>query len=51
LTYDIEVDGGIDVTTAPQCAAAGATVFVTGNTVFKSGASIAEAIGGLRKVL
>ena len=30
----IEVDGGIDATTAPRCAAAGASIFVAGSAVF-----------------
>jgi ribulose-phosphate 3-epimerase len=30
----IEVDGGIDVTTAPRIAAAGATLFVAGSSIF-----------------
>jgi len=30
----LEVDGGIDETTAPRCARAGATVFVAGTAVF-----------------
>jgi ribulose-phosphate 3-epimerase len=30
----LEVDGGIDTSTAPRCAAAGATVFVAGSSVF-----------------
>ena len=30
----IEVDGGIDATTAPRCAAAGASAFVAGSAVF-----------------
>jgi ribulose-phosphate 3-epimerase len=30
----IEVDGGVDATTAPRCAAAGASVFVAGSAVF-----------------
>ena len=30
----IEVDGGIDATTAGPCAAAGATAFVAGSAVF-----------------
>ena len=30
----IEVDGGIDATTAPRCAAAGASLFVAGSAVF-----------------
>lgn len=32
----LEVDGGIDVDTAPPCAEAGATLFVAGSSVFKS---------------
>jgi ribulose-phosphate 3-epimerase len=34
LAVDIEVDGGIDVETAPRAAAAGANVFVAGSAVF-----------------
>ena len=34
LAVAIEVDGGIDVDTAPEVAAAGATVFVAGSAVF-----------------
>jgi ribulose-phosphate 3-epimerase len=30
----VEVDGGVDVTTAPRCAAAGASLFVAGSAVF-----------------
>jgi ribulose-phosphate 3-epimerase len=30
----IEVDGGVDVSTAPRCAAAGASLFVAGSAVF-----------------
>jgi ribulose-phosphate 3-epimerase len=32
----VEVDGGIDVDTAGTCAAAGATVFVAGSSVFRA---------------
>jgi ribulose-phosphate 3-epimerase len=32
----LEVDGGIDARTAAQCAAAGATLFVAGTSVFGS---------------
>jgi ribulose-phosphate 3-epimerase len=32
----IEVDGGIDATTAAECAAAGATLFVAGSSIFGS---------------
>jgi ribulose-phosphate 3-epimerase len=34
LELDIEVDGGIDATTAPVAAAAGANVFVAGSAIF-----------------
>ena len=31
---ELEVDGGIDLRTAPTCAKAGATVFVAGTSIF-----------------
>ena len=34
LSFEIEVDGGVNVQTAPRCKAAGATVLVAGNAVF-----------------
>jgi ribulose-phosphate 3-epimerase len=34
LSVDVEVDGGIDVRTAPDAAAAGANVFVAGSAIF-----------------
>jgi ribulose-phosphate 3-epimerase len=34
LALDIEVDGGIDVSTAPRAAQAGANVFVAGSAIF-----------------
>jgi ribulose-phosphate 3-epimerase len=34
LALDIEVDGGIDTTTAPRARAAGANVFVAGSAIF-----------------
>ena len=33
-SVNIEVDGGVDVSTAPRCAAAGASMFVAGSAVF-----------------
>ena len=36
LSVDIEVDGGINPTTAKQVVAAGANVLVAGNAVFKT---------------
>lgn len=45
---EIEVDGGIDPTTAPACTAAGATVLVAGNSIFGDG-RIADNIRALRR--
>ncbi len=36
LTFDIEVDGGVNEQTAPLCRAAGATVLVAGSAVFSA---------------
>ncbi|MDP2577716.1 MAG: ribulose-phosphate 3-epimerase [Gemmatimonadota bacterium] len=47
---EIEVDGGIDIDTAPAAASAGATVLVAGSAVFGSG-SIQENVGNLRRSL
>jgi len=49
LTADIEVDGGVDETTAPLCAAAGASVLVAGSAVFGA-QDPREAIRQLRAV-
>ncbi len=45
---DIEVDGGIDASTAPRAIAAGANVLVAGSAVFKR-PSYADAISELRR--
>lgn len=45
----IEVDGGIDPTTAPLVTAAGANALVAGNAIFKSPLGIAGAIQALRQ--
>jgi ribulose-phosphate 3-epimerase len=45
---EIEVDGGIDATTAPQAYAAGATVFVAGSAVFGSHDGVPAAMGRLK---
>ncbi|MFP4358087.1 MAG: ribulose-phosphate 3-epimerase [Puniceicoccaceae bacterium] len=37
LGFRIEVDGGVDLETAPRCAAAGADTFVCGTAFFKAG--------------
>lgn len=44
----IEVDGGINVKTAPLAFAAGADVLVAGSAVFGGGATVRENIAGLR---
>ena len=44
----VEVDGGIDDTTAPQVVAAGANVLVAGSSVFRAPAGVAAAVHGLR---
>lgn len=46
---DIEVDGGVDVLTAPRCVQAGANVLIAGTSVFGPGATIAEHIAALRR--
>ncbi len=48
---EIEVDGGIDVRTAPRVVAAGATVLVAGNAIFKHPDGITAAIKALRSVI
>jgi ribulose-phosphate 3-epimerase len=48
---EIEVDGGIDARTAPRIVAAGASVLVAGNAIFKHPAGIAAAIKDLRASL
>lgn len=44
---ELEVDGGIDVTTAPLAAAAGATVLVAGTAVFRAPGGIAAGLAAL----
>lgn len=48
--YDIEVDGGIDPTTAQRCKEAGANVFVAGSYIYNS-ESPKERIDALKAVL
>ncbi|NIA29783.1 MAG: ribulose-phosphate 3-epimerase, partial [Actinobacteria bacterium] len=48
LDFDIEVDGGIDVETAPQVVQAGANVLVAGSSIFGK-KDIGSAIKALRK--
>ncbi|MGT2757404.1 ribulose-phosphate 3-epimerase [Streptococcus ovuberis] len=49
LSFDIEVDGGIDDKTIALAKAAGANVFVAGSYVFKG--NVAERVATLREVL
>lgn len=51
LDVELEVDGGINVKTAPAVVKAGATTLVAGAAVFSSGLSIKEAIRKLRMSL
>jgi ribulose-phosphate 3-epimerase len=51
LHAEIEVDGGVNLTTGPQCAAAGADVLVAGSFVYNDKAPIAQNIAALRKAL
>lgn len=45
---DILVDGGIDVTTAPRCAAAGANAFVAGTSLYRA-ANMGAAANEMRR--
>lgn len=47
LAYQIEVDGGIDATTAALCARAGANVMVAGSSTFRA-ADMAVAVESIR---
>ena len=51
LSVEIEVDGGINLSTGPRCAAAGADVLVAGSFVYNDRASVKENIAALRGVL
>jgi ribulose-phosphate 3-epimerase len=46
--YEIQVDGGIDPTTAPLAAQAGATVIVAATAVFRADVGVSEAVQRLR---
>lgn len=51
LAVDIEVDGGVNVSTAPRCVEAGANVLVAGAAVYNERASVAENLKALRRAL
>jgi ribulose-phosphate 3-epimerase len=49
LSAELEVDGGITADNAPDIVKAGATVLVAGNSIFRAGDGISEAIQRLRE--
>ncbi|HXX59165.1 MAG TPA: ribulose-phosphate 3-epimerase [Dehalococcoidales bacterium] len=51
VTAELEVDGGINLQTAPKVVKAGANVLVAGAAVFSSGKSVKESIAELRASL
>ena len=51
LNIELEVDGGINIKTAPRVVKFGATALVAGAAVFSSGESVEEAIKKLRQSL
>ena len=51
VAVEIEVDGGISVTTAPRCAAAGAHILVCGSSVYNDKASVSDNLAALRKAV
>ena len=48
LDVPIGVDGGIDTTTAPLVVSAGATMMVSGSSIYNDKASVAENVAALR---
>ncbi|WP_322818821.1 ribulose-phosphate 3-epimerase [Tepidiforma sp.] len=48
---DIEIDGGVKVHNAAECARAGATVLVCGSSVYNAERSVAENLAALRRAL
>jgi ribulose-phosphate 3-epimerase len=48
---DLEVDGGINVETAPAVVEAGANVLIAGNAVFNSEHSVREGVEALRRAV
>jgi ribulose-phosphate 3-epimerase len=51
LGVDIEVDGGINLTTGPRCVAAGANVLVAGSFVYNDRAPVGDNVRALRAAL
>jgi ribulose-phosphate 3-epimerase len=51
LNLQIEVDGGVNLTTGPRCVAAGADILVAGAVIYNDKASVAENMRALREAL
>jgi ribulose-phosphate 3-epimerase len=51
VNVEIEVDGGVNLTTGPRCVAAGADVLVAGSFVYNEKGAVAENLAALRKAL
>jgi len=51
LSVDIEVDGGVNLSTGPRCVAAGANVLVAGSFVYNDRGSVAANLKALRSAL
>ena len=51
LNPDVEIDGGVKVHNAVECAAAGANVLMAGSVVFNDKASVADSMRELREAL
>ena len=51
LQTGIEIDGGVKINNAAECAAAGANVLVAGSVVFNDNASVADSMRDLREAL
>jgi ribulose-phosphate 3-epimerase len=51
LATEVEVDGGVGVSTIPALVSAGATVLVAGASVFNDDASVSENVAALRRAL
>jgi len=51
LHAEIEVDGGVNLTTGPRCVTAGAQVLVAGSFVYNDSTPVAENIAALRAAL
>jgi ribulose-phosphate 3-epimerase len=49
LAIPIAVDGGVDATTSPRLVEAGATVLISGSSLYNSRASVADNLATLRK--